>query len=180
MAPTPLRRRPRRRPPAPAAARGISLIEMLIVVVVASILLATAVPGMQAQLARSRLEGAATELAQDLYQARSEALRFSTRITLTRAADGAGYTLQRGDEGATPILTKTRRLPTGVTMPVADTDEAIHFTPLRGATDGGDRVLDLGVGPADARLTLRASITAAGRVRLCALEGRFPGYAPCA
>ena len=77
------------RPPVCAAApwrrsaqRGVTLMELMIVLSIAAILLAFAVPSFQEFVARNRLEGAAQELMTSLQLARSEATRRGAQVTL--------------------------------------------------------------------------------------------------
>lgn len=67
--------------------RGVTLMEVMSVVSITAILLATALPNYSEFTARNRLDGASQELLASLQLARSEATRRGTRIVLRR--DGA-------------------------------------------------------------------------------------------
>lgn len=100
--------RPPRRPSRPpardavsrrSAQRGVTLIEVMIVLGIAAILLAAAVPSFREFVARNRLDGAAQDLLASLQLARSEAMRRGAQVTmrLAGAADskdwGSGWTM---------------------------------------------------------------------------------------
>lgn len=84
-----------RRPPARGAAprrraqRGVTLVEVMVVLGIAAIILAFAVPNFREFVARNRLDGAAQELLATLQFARSEATRRGEQVTL-RLAGTAG------------------------------------------------------------------------------------------
>jgi len=65
-----------------SAQRGVTLIEVMVVLGIAAILLAFAVPSFQEFVARNRLDGAAQELLTSLQFARSEATRRGAQVTL--------------------------------------------------------------------------------------------------
>ncbi len=100
--------RPPRRPSRPSARdaasrrsaqRGVTLIEVMIVLGIAAILLAAAVPSFREFVARNRLDGAAQDLLASLQLARSEAQRRGAQVPLrlAGAADskdwGSGWTM---------------------------------------------------------------------------------------
>ena len=78
--------------------RGLTLIELMITLSLMSLLLMLAVPGMQAMMASSRLTSATNELSATLARARSESMRYGTRMTVCKA-DGSG--LQCSTEAGT-------------------------------------------------------------------------------
>ena len=57
------------------SARGFTLIELMVVVALASVILTLAVPSFIGMLAKKRLEGLAQELGTDLQYARGEAVQ---------------------------------------------------------------------------------------------------------
>jgi type IV fimbrial biogenesis protein FimT len=76
---------PRRR----CVQRGVTLIEVMVVLGIAAILLAFAVPGFREFVARNRLDGASQDLLASLQLARSEATRRGAQVTM-RLAGTAG------------------------------------------------------------------------------------------
>ena len=153
--------------------RGFTIIELMVVVAVAGILLATAVPSFTDATARARLEGAANELSVDLQYARSEAVRRRTTATLTVDADGSGYTLTYFDPAsADNVNFKTVTMPATVTVTANAT---VQFTSLRGLASA--QTIDARSTKTTA--TLRVATNATGRVQLCAPGGGFGGYPSC-
>jgi type IV fimbrial biogenesis protein FimT len=81
--------RARRR--APTANRGLSLIEVLVVMAIAAILLGIGVPNMQTFILNNRLASATHEFYTALQFARSEAVRRAQQVTLVHhGANGSG------------------------------------------------------------------------------------------
>lgn len=70
-------------------ARGLTLVELLMGLVVLAILLAIAVPSFQAQMAASQLNSATSALMGSLMQTRAQAIRLGQRVTLCRSNDQA-------------------------------------------------------------------------------------------
>ncbi|MBK9246480.1 MAG: GspH/FimT family pseudopilin [Burkholderiales bacterium] len=75
--------------PRPCAQRGVTLVELMVVLGIAAIILAFAVPNFREFVARNRLDGAAQELLATLQFARSEATRRGEQVTI-RLAGTAG------------------------------------------------------------------------------------------
>ena len=71
-----------------AAARGVTLVELLIGLALAGVLLAVAVPGYSEWIARAELANHAQQLAGSLALARSEAIKRGERVNLCRTPDG--------------------------------------------------------------------------------------------
>lgn len=86
-------------PSAHAAQRGVTLMEVMIVVGIVGVLLAFAVPSFQEFVARNRLDGAAQELLTSLQLARSEATRRGAQVTMRLSGTagskdwGSGWTM---------------------------------------------------------------------------------------
>ncbi len=76
------------RPPQQPA-QGFTLIEAMVTVSIAGILLAIAIPSFQSAMNSSRLTSTTNELVAGLSQARSEAVRLNSRVSLCSSADGA-------------------------------------------------------------------------------------------
>lgn len=69
--------------------RGLTLIELMMVIAIAAILLAVAAPSFQQALNSNRLGSAANELASAINLARAEAVRHNRRAVLCRSTDGS-------------------------------------------------------------------------------------------
>ncbi|MCR6495833.1 GspH/FimT family pseudopilin [Thermomonas sp. S9] len=80
------------RPLAPAAARGFTLVELMVTVSVIAILAVVAVPGMTALINSSRLNGQSEEMLSSLQLARAEAVRRNARVTVCPSTDGSTCT----------------------------------------------------------------------------------------
>ena len=72
-------------------ARGFTLIELMVVVAIAAVLLAVAVPNLQPQVAAANAKSTASKLADALRYARQYALNTSSLVTFT--PNGCGYTV---------------------------------------------------------------------------------------
>jgi prepilin-type N-terminal cleavage/methylation domain-containing protein len=96
--------------------RGITLVELLVVVAVAAILAAIGIPAYQGLLAQNRVSAAANNLLAAMQQARSEAVRYSRtasvcpRATDATCADASGSNpwnngwLVLADRGSGPVV----------------------------------------------------------------------------
>ncbi|OYY73477.1 MAG: hypothetical protein B7Y40_09175 [Gammaproteobacteria bacterium 28-57-27] len=73
-------------------AQGFTLIETMVTVAVAGILLAIGIPSFQSAMNSSRLTSTTNELIGGLNQARSDAVRLNSRVSLCASADGASCT----------------------------------------------------------------------------------------
>ena len=154
------------------AQSGFSLIESLVVVAIAAILTAVAMPAFMDQMARRRLEGVASELSSDLQYARSEAISKNQAVQLLAAADGRSYSINYVSAPVSPPL-KFQALPTGMTTSAG---VGVQFDALRGMAASA---ADLTVSSSQTSMSLRASTSLVGRVRLCSPSGSFGGYVTC-
>lgn len=148
-------------------ARGLTIIELMIVIALIAIVLTVAIPSFRDILERRRLEGVANELAIDLQYARTEAVSRQANVVLQTAADGLSYTI-------TGIpLAKTVQLPTGVTVTANVTRTYEGF---RG-TAGGDATIDIASTNTAGQLRITSNFM--GRVQMCSPSGSLKGYATC-
>ena len=69
--------------------RGLTLVELLVTLTLASIVLTLGVSGFQAMVANNRMAGAANGLIAHLQYARSEAVNRAGRVTVCPSSDGA-------------------------------------------------------------------------------------------
>jgi type IV fimbrial biogenesis protein FimT len=67
--------------------RGFTLVEMLVVITIGAILVALAIPSMQAMIARNRMSDAFNTLTSHVEYARMEAARRGAMVTICRSAD---------------------------------------------------------------------------------------------
>lgn len=80
---------------------GYNLVEVMVVLVIAGILLATAVPSMQERNARSRTEGAARELSARMQVARQLAVSKRLPYRMTFDVDDRSYYFERQENDST-------------------------------------------------------------------------------
>ncbi len=171
-----------RRHPHPRRARGFTLLEASIVLVVLGVLAAAGLPGLGQQLERKRLRGAAQELAADLTEARFEAAR-SGRALFVEARSGTGWcwvvALAAGCDCAQGVLPPACRV------------HAVQAATFRGVrlVEGLALTLEPGGAAAGAPQTavletargeqLQVQVSALGRARVCAGTGAWPGVPAC-
>lgn len=80
------------------AARGFTLIELMIVLAIAGILLGTGVPAVTGLIRSMRLTSAANDLFAGFLLARSEAVKRNTRVALCKSANGVACAASGGWE----------------------------------------------------------------------------------
>lgn len=148
--------------------RGFTAIELMVVVAIIAVLLSVVVPSFQEQLARRKLEGAATELNTDIQFARAQAVSNNDPANPVRLATTAsGYTVSNGiTTYKTVALDPTLSLTSGVTL---------TYDPMRGLANA--ITLDLSSSRTAVQMGVRTN--AMGRVTLCTPGGGFKGYKSC-
>ena len=169
--------------------RGVSLLELVIVVAIVAIVGATAMPSFTDLVAARRLDGAATRLAADLQFARGEAIarNQALRLSVRSGADATCWVVHTGNaadcscnaagivcaSGALAI--KGGVLPIVERVGVSGNVASLVFDPLHGtSTPTGTLRLT------DARgRSVHHIVNVLGRVRSCSPEGAVPGYPTC-
>lgn len=170
---------------------GFTLIELMVVVVLAGVVLALAVPSFREVIARNRLEGVAGEFFTDLQYARSEAVARNANVGLVIGASQTCYTIYQEaspvagacDCAATPACSggpteiKTASF-VGTSVSANAGPLTFLFEPLRGGNSGAaSAALGTSIGANTWRL--QAEVTPVGRVKTCSPSGAFKGYPPC-
>ena len=170
--------------------RGITLLEIAVVLAVTAIVAATAVPSLANLVMARRLEGAATGLAADLQFVRSEALarNRSLRLSVRNGADATCWIVHAGAAGdcactvaagvvcvAGTSAIRSIVLPVGERVSVSANVASIVFDPLHGTSTptGTLRVVD-----ARGR-AVHHVVNVVGRVRSCSPDGAVAGYPAC-
>jgi type IV fimbrial biogenesis protein FimT len=148
--------------------RGFTLIELLVALTVAAVLLTIVVPSFTDQLARRKLEGAATELSTDLQFARSQAVAKNTTATLATNAGGNQYTLTAASS----------------TFKTVTLDSQLSITPSTTITYDQLRAMATASGAMTVSSTktsgqLQVVVSPMGRVSMCSPAGGLKGYTAC-
>lgn len=171
---------------------GFTMIELMVVLVVAAVLVTLAVPSFREMLARNRLEGVTSEFVTDLQYARSEAVARNANVGLATGAAGTCYTIYQeanpvagscncANTPPTPVCTggplEIKTVTFAGTGATATASTTFLFEPVRGSLTSAATQADLssaaGVGQ------LRAEVLAVGRVKACSPSGTFRGYPSC-
>lgn len=122
-------------------ARGVSLMEMLVVMAIIGILVKVAMPGMENFVADQRLVGAAEQLYGHLQQAKSEAISRNKTVYFNFSASGTTtWTYGMSTYTTSCDLTKTAATDTGACVMVVDDGDGT-IDNGSGSTDTGDLVL---------------------------------------
>lgn len=146
-------------------ADGFSLVELLIVIAIAGVLLAFAIPSFTDSTARRRVDGVASELATDLQNAKTQAASLNTNVSLVTTT--SGYTVT----GPTQLKAVNLEASTTLTNAVTVTFEPHRAFPAAAAS------IEITSPQTSARL--RVAVDAVGRVSTCSPSGNFQGYLSC-
>jgi type IV fimbrial biogenesis protein FimT len=148
---------------------GLTMIELMTVMVVVGVLAVLAIPAFGDQLARRRLEGVATDFATDMQFARSQAvssrgdIRVRTTSTTTYVIDNAAGT----------VTYKIVTLPAGITV---NNGVTVTYDALRGAVATAQT---FALSSAQTSATMQVDVNTMGRSSLCSPSGSLRGYATC-
>jgi prepilin-type N-terminal cleavage/methylation domain-containing protein len=165
---------------------GFTIIELMVVVVIAAILLTLAAPSFNDMLQRRRMEGQVSELVTDLQYARSEAVQRNRNVVLVTGGAGTCYTIAAWSTGvgscdctASPACTggptalKTVTLTNSVTV---TNGISFDFEPVRGSLQSAtDTTATVTLGS----WQVNAVVPAHGRVSSCSPSGSLRGYTSC-
>jgi type II secretion system protein H len=144
---------------------GFSLVELMIVVAIAAIVLAFAIPTLTDSTARRRLDGVAAELATDLQNAKTQAASLNTNVSLVTTS--SGYTVT----GAAQLKAVTLDTSTALTNGVTVTFEPHRAFPVAASS--------INLTSPQTTASLRVTVDAVGRVMTCSPSGNFQGYPSC-
>lgn len=128
------------------ARKGVTLLEIMMVMTLAGVMLGVVVPSVLTFRQTASLNTAAYELARDLGRARVEAVKRNQKVMFTRLADTS---YQVGDEGP-------RRLPPAVRFKEDDSAESVTFTSMGVVADGTSQ-FNLKAGTSLRTVVVRAS-----------------------
>ena len=177
---------------------GLTIIELMVVMIVAGIVIAFAVPSMRGMMARQRVQSVQADLLTDLQLARSEMAQRSgtgTPVAVTFGGNaevscytvhtvggvGCDCTLGSGSAcGAAPSPEiKTTQLTRAIGVSLAASSaggSSIQFTPPQGVVTPTDMVIDV-QNPLSGHL--RTRISGLGVPTVCSPDGSIRGVAPC-
>ena len=176
------------------AARGFTLVELMVVVAITAIVLSLAAPSFTSFLAKKRVESVMSELSTDLQYARSEAVSRNAAVRIT--FDTSCYVITAQPSGSTPTSScsqtadptlgagatnvKQVQLKSGATAQFSTTSSPFYleFDPVRGiatfstgATSG-----TVNVNSTVSSAQLQAYVSTVGRVCITSPSG-MSGYA---
>lgn len=167
---------------------GVSLLEACIVLAVAAVLAAMAVPSFSAALQRRAVEAAASQFEFDVHEARMQALARSQGVRMRFAEDGRCYVLHTGAadacscEGGGPP-----RCSAGAE--VLKAERWGEHSPVRVHARAPSTLFDAAHGTASPANTIRITgadgravhevVNLMGRVHACSPAPALAGYRPC-
>lgn len=177
---------------------GLTIIELVVVLIVVGAVIAIAAPSMRSMIARQRVQSVQADLLTDLQLARSEMAKrggTSTPVAVTfggnaqvtcytvHAVVGVACDCTLGPGSACAAVPspeiKTTQLTRAVGVSLAASSaggSSIQFTPPKGNVTPTDMVIDVR-DPVSGHL--RTSISALGVPTVCSPDGSIRGVAPC-
>jgi len=172
------------------AQRGITLIEICIVIAVAMVLLGNVLPSFNETLTRRTLEGHAAELASDVQYLRSQvvASNLALRISFHTDSGGSCYVIHSGAAGSCSCSAegqalcaagadafKSVHLPAARRVRLQSNVASMVFDPVMGTSTpaGTVKLID------DQGRAIHHVVNIMGRLRSCSPGGAIPGYKPC-
>ena len=174
----------------PAFQRGLSLVEVCVVLAIVSILAGSALPSFDSMLVSRRLVGQAAELALDLRYVRSEAVARNegVRVSFQTPAGGSCTIVHTGaaadctcdgsgvaqcSNGATAL--KTTFYPAGRGTSVHANVASMRFDPINGTVSPAGTVRV----STNSGAEVHHVVNILGRVRTCSPGGSAKGYKVC-
>ena len=151
------------------ASQGMTMIELLVVLVVTALVMTLAIPSFKETIERRRLEGAGGELSTDLQYTRSLAVARNTSVALTTNGTGTGYTIADSSGGTTH---RTVSLADSLTLTASVT---VTYENIRGTANAAD----ITISSTNSSDKIRVSTNIMGRVQMCIPSGQIAGYSAC-
>jgi type IV fimbrial biogenesis protein FimT len=170
--------------------RGLSLIEVAVVLAVTAVLAGTAAPSLADFIGTRRLDAAAAQLATDIQFVRTDAVARNqpVRLSFFNAAEGSCYVIHTGAAALCScaasgpanctggaVQLKTVQLPARDKVGVQANTGSVLFDPLHGTASPTATVRLLGMNGR----TVHHIVNVMGRVRSCSPLNAMPGYAAC-
>lgn len=163
---------------------GVTIIELMVVVVVIGILLALAAPSFNTFFAKKRVEGVAQEFGTDLQYTRSESVSRNAPVRLT-VVSATCYVISTVAVTTCPTavsatILKFVDLPTTrpARLTAAALPASVEFDPVRGMPSSG-AATSFTVNNTLTAAELTLTVNVAGRVQVCSGSGSIAGYTAC-
>jgi type IV fimbrial biogenesis protein FimT len=156
-----------------ASARGFSLIELMLAILILSLVLAKGLPSVMDYIRNDRIRSAAEEMRDGLHTARMEAIR--RNATVNFVPNATGWSVVLPGAGATPDETLHARVPRSSENQLAAAASAasVSFSGSGRLSGAGAFTIELTT-PAEACVAdgglarcLRVSTVAGGMIRMC-------------
>lgn len=151
-------------------ARGLTTIELMVVIVVLAILMMIAVPSFRDASLGSRLSAAANNLLASVQLARSEAIKRNQTVTLCASSDGAACAASGGWEqgwiildAAAAVIQHQQGLPDGYRVTQTGGTSALSFQPI-------------GIGATAATFTVCRDVPVGGQERVLSINASGSAY----
>jgi type II secretion system protein H len=152
---------------------GFTLLELLVVVIILGVLVGIVSLTLAPMLSRTRLDGAARQVAIDLQHVRTKAIAQNRRFRVTFRPGTNDYTVEKDEDGtwqrhalnghgAEAVEDAQTGLPPGVRITAVNSGGNVIFVP-RGHVDGG---ITITLGSDRVEDSKRVVVNLAGRVRI--------------
>jgi type IV fimbrial biogenesis protein FimT len=151
----------------PGAARGVTLIELMITVAVLAIGLSLAAPAFTQQIANYRLRTASESIINGLNYARAEAVRRNSAVSFSLGNTGSGWTVAQVSPAST-LQSRADGESPGVTAASTTASRTVTFTPTGFVDNSVVRLSQINLSSAVANTdTRRIDIFGGGLIRVC-------------
>ncbi|MES2936534.1 MAG: GspH/FimT family pseudopilin [Pseudomonadota bacterium] len=148
-----------------ARARGVTLVELMVVMAIAAIGAKLAAPGISQMMANYKVRGAAEAIISGLNFARGEAVRRNTPVSFGLASDG-GWTVQQVSPSST-LLTRSAADLAGTTVASSSAATSVTFI-ATGLVQSGTQMTQVNVSSAvSSTQSRRINIFGGGLIRMC-------------
>ncbi|MBA2674663.1 GspH/FimT family pseudopilin [Ramlibacter sp.] len=146
-------------------ARGMTLVELLVVMAIAAIGTKLAAPGIAQLLANYKVRGVAEAIVSGLNFARGEAARRNSPVSFALATDG-GWTIQQVSTSST-LLSRSAADLAGATVASSSSATSVTFV-ATGLVQSGTQMTQVNISsPASNTQTRRINIFGGGLIRMC-------------
>ena len=149
------------------AARGVTLIELMITIAVLAVGLALAAPTFTQQIGNYRLRTASESIINGLNYARAEAVRRNSPVSFTLDANGPGWAVAQVNP-AEALQSRANGEAPGVTALSSSTSRVVTFTPTGFVDNSVARMSQIALSSTAANTeTRRIDIFGGGLIRVC-------------